>query len=239
MDFITNLPSLKSFNAIFVILNRLAKMAHFVPYKKIITGGEIARLFMDNVYRYHGLHDDIISNRGRQFVSKFWRSLLEILEVDIKLSSTFHLQTEGQTERVNQVLEQYLKCTINYQQDDWTSYLPLTEFSYNNTIHASTQQTPFYANYGHHLKLDLLDFSKIDNLAIKDFATQLLLLQDAMKLQLQEAQDHYKASADESRKEQPLLQVDNKVWLLRHNLKTNRPCNKLDYRRIRPYPIQK
>jgi hypothetical protein len=122
-----------------------------------------------------------------------------------------------------------LRCTINYQQDDWTSYLPLAEFAYNNTIHALTQQTPFYANYGHHPKLDLLDPSKAGNPAAVDFATRLLQLQDAMQFQLQEAQDRYKASADESQKKHPLLQVGNKVWLLRRNIKTTRPCNKLDY----------
>jgi hypothetical protein len=79
--------------------------------------------------------------------------------------------------------------------------LPLAEFAYNNMICASTQQTPFYANYGHYPKLDLLDPSKTDNPASEDFATRLLQLQDATKLQLQEAQDRYKASVDESRKE--------------------------------------
>jgi hypothetical protein len=79
--------------------------------------------------------------------------------------------------------------------------LPLAEFAYNNMIHASTQQTPFYANYGHHSKLDLLNPSKTDNPAAKDFTTRLLRLQDAMKLQLQEAQECYKASVNESRKE--------------------------------------
>jgi hypothetical protein len=107
--------------------------------------------------------------------------------VDIKLSSVFHPQTNGEIERVNQVLEQYLRCTINYQQDDWTSYLPLTEFAYNNTIHALTQHTSFYTNYGQYPKLDFLDLSKTDNLVVEDFATHLLQFQDIMKLQLQVA----------------------------------------------------
>jgi transposase InsO family protein len=114
MDFITDLPSSRNFDAILVIVNRLTKMAHFVPCTKTMTREETARLFVDNVYRYHGLPDDIILDRGPQFVSKFWRSLFEILKVDIKLSSTFHPQTNGQTECVNQVLEQYLRYTINY-----------------------------------------------------------------------------------------------------------------------------
>jgi hypothetical protein len=115
MDFIIDLPSSRNFDVIFVIVDRLTKMAYFVLYKKTITGEETVRLFVDNVYRYCGLPNDIILDQGPQFVSKFWKSLFEILKVDIKLSSAFHPQTDGQTERVNQVLEQYLRCTINYQ----------------------------------------------------------------------------------------------------------------------------
>ena len=167
---------------IFVIIDQLIKMAHFFHCKKTINREETTRLFVDNVSWYRGLPNDTTSDHGPQFVSKFWRSLFEILKEDIKLSSVFHPQTDDQMERVNQVLEKYLGCTINHQQDDWTSYLPLAEFVHNNLIHASMEQTPFYANYGHHSKFDLLDPSKTDNLVAKAFATRLLQLQDAIKL---------------------------------------------------------
>ena len=239
MDFITDLPPSSSFDTIFVVVDRLTKMAHFVPCKKTITGEETAKLFLDNIYRYHGLPDDIVSDRGPQFISRFWKSLFEILKVDIRLSSAFHPQTDGQTERVNQILEQYLRCTINYQQDDWTSYLLLAEFAYNNTTHASTQQTPFYSNYGHHPKLDMLQPSRSENPAVEEFATRMAELQATMKSHLEKAQKRYKVAADALRKEQPSFQVGDKVWLLRRNIKTNRPCDKLDYRRLGPFTIQK
>jgi hypothetical protein len=95
IDFITDLPSLRTLEVIFVIVDWLTKMAHFVPYKKTIIGGETARFFVDNYYRSYGLLDDIISDREPQFVSKFWISLFEILKIDIKLSSAFHPQTDG------------------------------------------------------------------------------------------------------------------------------------------------
>jgi hypothetical protein len=239
MDFITDLPPSNSFDSIFVLVDRLTKMAHFVPCKKTSSSEDTARLFLDNVYRYHGLPDDIVSDRGTQFVSKFWKSLFEILKVDIKLSSAFHPQTDGQTERVNQVLEQYLRCTINYQQDDWTEYLPFAEFAYNNTLHASTQQTPFFANYGYHPKLDLLNPVANNNPAAEGFAKQLSELQATLRLQLQTAQESYKASADKFRNEAPTFKIGDKVWLLRRNIKTKRPCDKLDYRRLGPFIIQK
>ena len=90
MDFITDLPSSNSFDSIFVVVDRLTKMAHFVPCKKTSSSEDTARLFLDNVYCYHGLLDDIVSDQITQFVSKFWRSLFETLKVDIKLSSAFH-----------------------------------------------------------------------------------------------------------------------------------------------------
>ena len=237
MDFITDLPPSNSFDSILVVVDRLTKMAHFIPCKKTSSSEDTARLFLDNVYRYHGLPDDIVSDRGTQFVSKFWRSLFEILKVDIKLSSAFHPQTDGQTERVNQVLEQYLRCTINYQQDDWTEYLPFAEFAYNNTLHASTQQTPFFANYGYHPKLDLWNSVANNNPAAEDFAKQLSELQAMLRLQLQTAQESYKASADKFRNEAPTFKIGDKVWLLRRNIKTKRPCDKLDYRRLGPFVI--
>ena len=90
MDFITDLPLSNAYDSIFVVVDRLTKMAHFVPCKKTSSSEDTERLFLDNVYRYHGLPDDIVSDRGTQLVSKFWRSLFDILKVEIKLSSAFH-----------------------------------------------------------------------------------------------------------------------------------------------------
>ena len=114
IDFITDLPLSNAYNNIFVVVDRLTKMAHFVPCKKTSSSEDTTRLFLDNVYCYHGLPDDIVLDQGTQFVSKFWRFLFDILKVEIKLTSAFHPQTDSQTEWVNQVLEQYLRCNINY-----------------------------------------------------------------------------------------------------------------------------
>jgi transposase InsO family protein len=114
MDFITDLPNSKAFDSIFVVVDRLTKMAYFMPCNKTVTGEETMRLFIDNIYKYYGLPNDIISDRGSQFTSKFWQSVFKILKIKIKLSSAYHPQTDGQTERINQILEEYLGCTINY-----------------------------------------------------------------------------------------------------------------------------
>lgn len=115
----------------------------------------------------------------------------------------------------------------------------MAEFAYNNIVHASTQQTPFYSNYGHHPRLDMLEPPRSMNPAAEDFATRMTQLQETLKVHLERAQERYKAAADVSEKEHPPFQIGEKVWLLRRNIKTSRPCEKLDYRRLGPFVIQK
>src|SRR4051812_3575372 len=154
MDFITDLPLSDGFDTVMVIVERMTKMSHFIPSHKTITAEQTADLFIHHVLRLHGLPEEVISDCGPQFVAKFWKQMLELLGVTIKLSSAFHPQTDGQTERVNQVLEQYLHCMVDYQQADWNQLLPMSEFAYNNTVQVSIGMSPFYAIYGYHPRLD-------------------------------------------------------------------------------------
>jgi len=234
-----DLPKSKSFDSVFVVVDRLTKMAHFVPCNKTITGKAMARLFLENVYKYHGLPNDIIFDRGTQFTSKFWQSLFKILQVKINLSSAYHPQTDGQTERVNQILEQYLWCFINYHQEDWVDLLPVAEFAYNNTFQESIHQTPFFVNYGHHPRFDSLNLSLAKNPAAQDLVTKLLEIHKDVKARLVEAQEWQKRNVDKSRKQNPNISVGDKVWLLHRNLKTRRPSDKLDYRRLGPFRVSK
>ena len=126
------------------------------------------------------------------------------------MSSAYHLQIDGQTERINQVLEQYLRCAINYHQDNWVDLLPLAEFAYNNTIQDSTKRTPFFANYGHHPRFDQFQLSTSKNPAAEDLATRLLEIQKDMKIKLLEAQERQKRNADKSRKQHPPIRVGDK-----------------------------
>jgi IS30 family transposase len=114
MDFITNLPPINGKDSILVVVDRLTKMAHFTPCSKSITVEEVAQLVLDWIVRLHGLLEEIMSNRGPLFASTFWWHLFKLLGVKIWLSLAFHPQTDGQTERTNQTLEQYLHCTMSY-----------------------------------------------------------------------------------------------------------------------------
>jgi hypothetical protein len=114
MDFITNLPLANRKDSIFVVVDWLTKMAHFIPCTKAVTG-ERQQNYSLTIFIVFMDFQMILSNRGTQFTSNFWRGLFQLLGVKINLSTTYHPQTDGQTERVNQILEQYLRCTVNYQ----------------------------------------------------------------------------------------------------------------------------
>jgi hypothetical protein len=139
-------------------------MRHFVPCSTTVDAKELANLFIMNILRLHGLPDSIISNRGPQFASQFWKYLCHSLHIEPCLSTAFHPETHGQTECTNSVMEQYLRAYINYQQDNWAQYLPLTEFTANNHVSETTRLSPFFANYGMHPKLDFEPDLRIDNL---------------------------------------------------------------------------
>jgi transposase InsO family protein len=119
-------------------------------------------MFMNNIFKLHGLPDQIISDRGPQFVSQFWKAFCERVGMKSSLSTAFHPQTDGQTERVNQTLEQYLRTFSDYWQTNWVEHLPLEEFAYNNMMNATTQFSPFYSNFGFHPKADGLLRNKTD-----------------------------------------------------------------------------
>ena len=237
MDFITDLPKSTGHDTILVVVDRYSKMSHFIPTRKEISAEGTAKLIIQNVIRLHGIPRDIVTDRGPQFVSKFWRHLFEALGTKVKLSSAFHPQTDGQTERINQTLEQYLRCSICHLQDDWAGLLPLAEFAYNNAEHVSTGKSPFYVNYGFHPRFEIRTPRISINPASKDTLEEIKKVNMELRTQLELAQESYKKYADRKRKEAPKFEVGEKVWLMRKNIRTTRPCEKLDYKRIGPFRV--
>jgi len=146
-DFITKLPLAQGYDSILVVVDRLTKMAHFIPTTEKTSAEGLARLFRDNVWKLHGLPKSIISDRGPQFMVGLMRVLNQMLGIESKMSMAFHPQIDGQTERVNQELEQYLRMFIDHQQEQWPDWLGTAEFVYNNKAHLSTKTLPFKANY--------------------------------------------------------------------------------------------
>ncbi|OJT06055.1 Transposon Tf2-12 polyprotein [Trametes pubescens] len=239
MDFIAKLPVSHGYDSIWVVCDRLTRYAHFIPCNEPMDAPGLAWLFLDRIFRLHGLPSSIISDRGSTFVSKFWTELTALLQVDLKHSTSYHPQTDGLTERTNQTLETYLRAYVFYQQDDWADYLPLAEFAFNNHASDSTKQAPFFANYGFHPAFDpqLSDHSPIP--AAADIASRLARLHNELRAQLTSAQERQSRYYNKRVMDSPAYKPDQLVWLLRRHIKTTRPSDKLDHRRLGPFPIDR
>jgi hypothetical protein len=231
------LPPSQGFNAIYVVVDKFTKMAHFMPCTNRIDAKATAQLYVDQVFRLHGWPLKLISDRGAVFTSKFWQRLNELLGSEVALSSSHHPQTDGQTERVNQVLEQYLRVFCDHSQTNWSSLLSVAEFAYNNATHVSTGMTPFYANYGKEMTFDpnTPEVNKVP--AAEDKAQELEQVHADLRVTLEHAQAKYKEFADRRRGTTPDLKIGSKVWLLRRHDHRGRPSKKLDYRREGPFEV--
>ena len=135
-----------------VVVDRLTKMIHVEALQSLETE-EVAETFYNRIYRYHGLPDSIVSDRGSQFISALWTRLCKRLGIQRRLSTAYHPESDGQTEEANKGIKQYLLSYINYMQDDWARWLAGAEFASNNVESVSTTCTPFLANSGQHPRM--------------------------------------------------------------------------------------
>lgn len=240
LDLITGLPISNSFDAVLVVVDRLTKMAHFIPCNSNLDSQIFARIYRDSVFRLHGLPESVISDRGSIFTSKYTTDLCRLLNIKSRLSTAFHPQTDGQTERINAILEQYLRGYISYQQDNWVDFLSLAEFAYNNSISTTTKITPFFANYGYNPRFDVMNKSSPSlpvSLEISKFKEKLEKLEQHLRQEIRLAQEIYSEHANNNRIPSPIFTIGSSVWLLRKNIRTTRPSDKLDYKRLGPFKI--
>jgi hypothetical protein len=157
MDFVVGLPKTqKGHDSIWVIVDRLTKFAHFLPVRTTYGGEKLAKLYIENIVKLHGVPSRIVSDRGTQFTSRFWKSLHKAMGTKLDFSSAYHPHTDGQTERVNQILEDMLRaCVLTYGKD-WEQSLPYAKFSYNNGYQPSLGMSPFEALYGSKCRTPLM-----------------------------------------------------------------------------------
>jgi len=237
MDFITGLPTSNGKNALWVIIDRLTKMGHFVTCHGTMSPEDLADHFLWQIVRPYRLPGSIISDRGSLFTSDFWKRVTESLGISRNLSTAFHPQTDGQTERANTTLEQYLRAYCNHQQDDWERLLPIAKFSYNNTQTGTTKITPFVANYGYHPRfLPDLGTRNDETPEVSEYVEALRKLHEDLRAEIKEAQMAQTEQANKARHPDPVLNPGKKVWLRRKHIRTTRP-SKLDHKQIGPYTI--
>lgn len=237
MDFIETLPNSDGFDAILVIVDRLSKQGIFIPTHNTCTSEDLALLFVLHVFSKHGVPGHVTSDRGSEFVSRFFRSLGKALDMRLHHTSGYHPEGDGQTERVNQTLEQYLRIYCNYQQDNWSSLLPLAEFAYNNTPNVSTGVSPFFANKGYHPNLSIHPERELASARACTFATDLDELHQELRQNLADAQARYQKPADARRKAPPPLKIGDQVFIKSKFIKTTRPSKKLSDKYLGPFPI--
>ncbi|KAJ1037222.1 hypothetical protein NDA10_005943 [Ustilago hordei] len=244
LDFIEGLPpskkyDSKTYDSILVIVDRLTKFAILAPTHKTVTAKQTAVLLYGHMVRLFGYPDHMVSDRGRQFISGAWKAFAEQMGVKHSLSTAYHPQTDGQTERVNQVIEQYLRMYCNYEQNDWANLLVTAAFVYNNTVHNSIGVSPFFACYGWNPKahpdipqrLGVNDPGRFEYLM--DGKERCKYLQEQIREAQRRSVNQY------NRKHKDIeFKVGDMVYINRQNWKTRRPTPKLDTRFAGPYPVQ-
>ncbi|GKD87584.1 putative reverse transcriptase domain-containing protein [Tanacetum coccineum] len=214
MDFITKLPKLsQGFDTIWMIMDRLTKSAHFFPIRENDPLDKLARLYLNKIVARHGIPVSIICDRDGRFTSNFWRSFQKALGTDLSMSTTYHPETDGQSERTIQTLEDMLHaCMINFGKG-WVKHLPLAEFSYNNSYHASIKAAPYKALYGRKCRSPVcwaeVGEAQLTGPEMIQETTEKIVL---IKQKIQAAQDRQKSYADLKRKPME-LEVEDMVML--------------------------
>lgn len=243
LDFVEGLPKSQGFDVILVVIDKLTKYGHFLPLKHPFTAPQVAQVFLDGIYKLHGLPQCIISDRDKVFTSSFWQELFRLTDTQLMMSSAYHPQTDGQTERLNQCLEAFLRCSSHATPAQWAKWLPLAEYWYNTSYHSALQRSPFETLYGHvprHFGVPTdttAGTPQLDTL-LRERETTMALLQQ----QLLRAQERMRRQADKRRMERS-FQVGDWVYLrLQPYIQTSvarRSTQKLSFKFYGPYQVTK
>jgi hypothetical protein len=241
LDFIEGLPKSKQYDTILVVVDKFTKYGHFIPLKHPYTALSVAQLYFNNVYKLHGLPATLISDRDRVFTSALWQELFRLTQTTLNMSSSYHPQTDGQTERLNQCLENYLRCMISSCPTKWADWLALAEFWYNTTQHSAHGKTPFQVLYGHPPRhFGISDTSQCTVPDLEAWLQERELMTDLIKSNLLKAQQRMKSQADKHRQERQ-FNVGDWVYLklqpyIQHSV-VKRSVQKLSSRFFGPYLI--
>src|SRR5262249_7597540 len=198
MDFVCGLPRTPAgYDAIWVIVDRLTKSAHFIPINMTYSMEKLARIYIREIVKLHRVPAGIVSDRDPRFVSKFWTSLQKCLGTKLHFSTAYHPQTDGQSERTIQTLEDMQRSCVMEFKGSWEVHLPLVEFAYNNSYHSTIKMPPYEALYGRRCRSPLF-WDDVEKLTVgpdlvQDVVDKVRIIQARMK----EAQDQQKSWADQ------------------------------------------
>lgn len=244
MDLITQLPrSRTGFDAIFVIVDKCSKMIHLIPTTTTVTAPELAILFFREVVRHHGLPSSIISDRDPRFTSSFWSELWKRLDTQLAMSTAYHPQSDGQTERANRTIEDMLRAYVNQRQDDWDHHLTAAEIAYNNSKQATTGYSPYFLNYGQHptfpLNSPTVVSERSNNQSVEELLEELSRALSEAQEHVERAQQNQQRQANKHRSEVE-FEVGQQVWLSTTDLRLKQKASpKLSQRWIGPFTVKR
>jgi hypothetical protein len=239
MDLITKLPvTSQGHDAIIVFVDKFSKMVHYAATTTTCTAVNVARIFFDTVVKLHGVPTHIVSDRDPRFTSKFWKQLWSLLGTELKMSTSHHPQTDGQTERSNRTLEDILRHYVSKQQQDWDEHLTAAEIAVNSSVHASTGLTPFYLNYGDHPVFPThIPLDTINNNTVQELMQRLEQNIELARSNMEHARDRQTHYANQRRRDL-IFKEGEEVWLSTQHL--NLPdgiTRKLSSRYTGPFKI--
>jgi hypothetical protein len=180
MDIVTDIPesTTSGYTGILVIVDRLTKMAVYLPCRNHIDSSQLGQILFEHVIGKRGKPDNLVANYGKEFTSRFWNRVCSLLSINHKLSTAFYQQTNGQTEQHNQTMGRYLQVFSYPEQDNWVGLLPFTEFVYNNSVHHSTWMTSFWANYHCPLPMQYKPLKASSNMRLEILPACTLMVMD-------------------------------------------------------------
>ncbi len=239
LDFVTGLPPSQGNTVVLTVVDRFSKATHFIPLPKIPSARETAVAVIDHVFRIHGLPMDVVSDRGPQFISKFWKEFCRLLGATVSLSSGYHPQSNGQTERANQDLERVMRCLVSQNPSSWSQQLSWVEYAHNSLPVSSTGLSPFECSLGYQPPIFQSMESEVAVPSAHAFVQRCRRTWRRARESILQVGSRTKAQADRHRSKPPVYVVGQKVWLSSKNIPLRTVCNKLAPKFIGPFTVTK